>query len=108
MTEQNAALNPTVLMVRECMEGIPSVTLPEGFSVRSIGIRDVPLWLDIWRDVEPPDVISDDLMETLRTLGHNRLPRQKFRVPAIRLYLSFGFNPEIDTGGQAFKDLGVK
>lgn len=159
-------LSSPVVMIRASLEDIPHRSLSDGFSLRPMEPGDGASWVEIWREVENPDAIPDDLfcrefgsdwqmvgkrcfllvdssgnpagtisawyddafhgsecwgrihwiavkreyqgkglaagmmsaaMETLRGLGHDRcyLVTHGFRIRAIKLYLSFGFKPEI-------------
>jgi len=165
MSGSNGHISPTIVMLRDGMDGIPEWRLPPGFSARRMTVAEIPAWREIWSDVEGEDKIGEGLFEkemgfamdevarrcfifcdregnaagtasawfdrsfngldygrihwlavkrayqgsglgkamlsfslnALKELGHERcyLVTQAFRIPAIKLYLSFGFRPSI-------------
>jgi GNAT superfamily N-acetyltransferase len=52
-------------MIRPHLDSIPHVSLPEGFTIRSMRLDEAGLWTDIWRDAEEfsdfgPDVFNQE------------------------------------------------
>ncbi len=50
-----------VIMLRQNMDSIPRINLPDGFSSRGMTRDDVRNWTEIWRSLEPSGRIGDDL-----------------------------------------------
>ncbi len=59
MTTENSSL----IMKRETMAAIPEYGLPAGYEMRGMSRHDIPSWLSIWRENEPPETIPDTLFE---------------------------------------------
>ncbi|OGV50760.1 MAG: hypothetical protein A2X49_12135 [Lentisphaerae bacterium GWF2_52_8] len=52
-----------IIMLRRDMEALPGFSFPGGFSARHMKPKDVAEWISIWRELEPPGKISDELFE---------------------------------------------